>query len=241
MAAAFSPIGYRIWGVDNVIYGPVDLDLLVHWTKEERVMPDTWIYLGRENAWRQASGLPELQPHLGRPVTTRGTEILTAAGLVGDPPVSLKPGILRRAKILATMDDSQLERLKPYLSLHPVLQWTVIVKQGDPGDAMYLVLEGEVRVRIMVGKKETLIATLPAGEFFGELCLFDHGPRSADVVANVESQLLMISAAAFQRLVVRDADLAAMLLTAIGKTLAARMRADNKRFTDYITFARARV
>jgi hypothetical protein len=239
MSANNSPAAYRIWGVDNVVYGPVDLPILTNWTEEERVTPDTWIHLEHENAWHKAAELPELRALLSRPFTSGGTEILAAARRAPIAEIGLKPATLRRAKILASMDDRQLERFKAYLTHYPVLQWTVIVKQGDPGDAMYLVLEGEVRVRIKVGERESIIATLPAGEFFGELCLFDYGPRSADVVANVASELLAISASSFQRLVTHEPDLAALFLTAIGKTLAARMRADNKRFTDFITFARA--
>ena len=103
---------------------------------------------------------------------------------------------------------------------------------------MYLVLEGEVRVRLMIGGKETTLTTLNAGEFFGDISLFDHGPRSADVVANSESVLLKISAQAFQRLTNEAPDLATPFLLGICKTLTSRMRADNKRYRDTINFAR---
>ena len=104
---------------------------------------------------------------------------------------------------------------------------------------MYLVLEGEVRVRLMIGGKESLLAVLSAGDFFGEIALFDHGPRSADVVANSESVLLKISASAFQRLAQEHPDLATPFLLGIGKTLTGRIRADNKRYKDSVNFARA--
>ena len=104
---------------------------------------------------------------------------------------------------------------------------------------MYLILDGELRVRMMLGGKETILTTLGIGEFFGEISLFDHGPRSADVVANKDSTLLKISAAAFENLTQQAPELAAPFLIAVGKTLAARIRADNKRFGDSLAFARA--
>jgi hypothetical protein len=150
----------------------------------------------------------------------------------------LKPGSLRRVKIFADFQDEQLERFVQYMEVVRVCQWTEIVKQGDDGDAMYLVLQGELRVRMMIAGKETLLVTLAAGEFFGEISLFDHGPRSADVVANQDSLLLKISAAGFDKLQSGAPDLAAPFLFAICKTLTARIRADNKRYPDSISFAR---
>jgi CRP-like cAMP-binding protein len=104
---------------------------------------------------------------------------------------------------------------------------------------MYLVLEGELRVRLMVGGKETLLVTLSPGEFFGEISLFDQGPRSADVVANTDSLLLKISSASFEKLLNDAPNLAAPFLFAMSKTLTSRIRADNKRYRDSIQFARA--
>ena len=63
--------------------------------------------------------------------------------------------------------------------------------------------------------------------------------RSADVVANQDSKLLKIGAAAFQKLQTEAPDLAAPFLFAMGRTLTSRIRADNKRYRDAINFARA--
>ena len=65
-----------------------------------------------------------------------------------------------------------------------------VVKQGDTGDGMYFILQGELRARVMVGEKETILATFGPGDFFGDMSLFDRGPRSADVIANVDSVVL---------------------------------------------------
>jgi CRP-like cAMP-binding protein len=104
---------------------------------------------------------------------------------------------------------------------------------------MYLILEGELRVRQMSNGKETVLVTLHAGEFFGDISLFDHGPRSADVVANNPSVLLKVSTTNFQRLVQEAPELATPFLVAICKTLTARIRADNKRLRDAVNVGRA--
>ena len=104
---------------------------------------------------------------------------------------------------------------------------------------MYLVLEGELRVRLMINGKETILATLGPGECFGEIALFGQGPRSADVLANRESVLPKISSEAFDKLRYEAADLAAPILFSISRTLAARVRADHKRIKDSVSFARA--
>jgi hypothetical protein len=230
-----SGVCYKIWGVDGVVYGPVELPVLVGWVKEERVTSTTWVYSERDDAWHKAADIAELLMFF-RP--KEPSEPSTQ--VVRDPSVSaLKPGSLRRVKIFADLTDEQLERFVTFMEIERTRQWSEIVKQGQPGDAMYLVLEGELRVRMMIGGKESILVTLGPGEFFGEISLFDHGPRSADVVANTDSVLLKISAKKFERLLGQAPDLAAPFLFAMGKTLTARIRADNKRYRDSINFARA--
>jgi CRP-like cAMP-binding protein len=149
------------------------------------------------------------------------------------------PGILRRVKVLANLSDEQLSRFLGYVEVLNLRQWADVVKQGAPGDGMYLILEGEVRVRMLISGKEVTLATLSPGDFFGEISLFDHGPRSADVVANTDVTLLKISVAAFQQLSTDAPDLATPFLLGIGKTLTGRIRADNKRYRESVSFIRA--
>jgi len=228
--------GYSIWGVDKVVYGPVDLPILVNWVQEERVTADCWIHREDTDAWLKAAHIPELKMFFQPGAASHATALTLGAPL--DTALTPRPGALRRIRILAGLTDAQLERFARFTELHTVRQSTEIVKQGSPGDGMYLVLEGEVRVRLMIGGKESVLATLAVGEFFGEVALFDHGPRSADVVANEDSLLLKIPAGAFPRFLSEAPDQAASFLFAMCKTLIARIRADNKRFRDSIALMR---
>ncbi|MBI5775054.1 MAG: cyclic nucleotide-binding domain-containing protein [Verrucomicrobia bacterium] len=137
------------------------------------------------------------------------------------------------------MNDQQLGRFAQIVEVVQLQQFKEIVRQGEHGDAMYLILEGEVRVRQIIGGKETTIATLGPGEFFGEISLFDQGPRSADVVANTDGTLLKITVAVFEDLAQKEPDLATPFMLAVARTLTARIRADNKRYRDSLSFARA--
>lgn len=235
MAAETNHFVYSIWAADNVVYGPVELPILIAWVKDERVLADTWIFDGNNDRWRKASHLPELQLFFRK---RSATAITDDTALFVDR-AEITPGILRRVKALAELNDEQLTRFASFMEPLTVRKWTQIVGQGEPDDGMYLVLSGELRVRLMISGKETVLAALAPGDWFGEIALFDQGPRSADVVANEESILLKISSEAFDKLRREAPELSAPILFSIGKTLAARIRADNKRIKDSVSFARA--
>ena len=127
------------------------------------------------------------------------------------------------------MKDAQLDQLARFMEQLHVPQRSVIVRQGDTGDGMYLILQGELQARVVIGGQETILSTFSTGDFFGDLSLFDRGPRSAEVIAIVDSTVLKISTAAFDRLTQEAPALATVFLQATARTLAARIRADNKR------------
>jgi CRP-like cAMP-binding protein len=135
------------------------------------------------------------------------------------------------------MSDAQLERLAGFVELRKVSQWTTIVREGELGDAMFLILEGEFRVRTHAAGRETVLATLGIGDFFGDMCLLDRGLRSADVIANTDGVLARISHSSFQHVADEAPDLAAPLALAMGRTLSARIRKADKRLTDSLKLA----
>jgi CRP/FNR family transcriptional regulator, cyclic AMP receptor protein len=227
---------FKILGLDSVLYGPVELPVLVTWVQEERVQEGTWVYVQSRNEWHKAGDMPELKMFFSEPARTR-VPAGPDSGVAKRLP-NIKPGSLRRIKVFAGLSDDQLSRFLEYMELREVKQFSTVVRQGEPGDAMFLILQGDVRVRVMIQGKETLLASLSTGDFFGEISLFDHGPRSADVVANEDAVLLRIPAGSFQKMVQEAPDLAAPFLLAMGKTLTARIRADNKRYTETITYTR---
>jgi hypothetical protein len=234
MGAESSATDFTVWGIDQVPYGPVELPTLVSWVKGERVTADTWVYDAKNSAWQKAVELPELQMFFH----ARG-QIEEGEPKTEHPITAMEARALRRVKILAAMTDEQLERFARYMELEKVSAWTEVVRQGENGNVMYLILEGEFRVRVKIDGKETILATLSVGEFFGDISLFDHGPRSADVVANVDGVVLKVSSEAFGRVAAEAPDVATPFLLAVGKTLASRIRHDNKRYSDSVKMSRA--
>jgi len=213
---------YFIWGVDDSPYGPVELPVLMDWIKDERVVPETWVFSRNASNWMRASEISELKSEF----TVKFSSVSEITQRVG-----IKPGQLRRIKILADLKDAQLAHLAEYMEMQDVSQWTVLFSQGETSDSMFLVLAGELRARVVVNGRETILATFAPGDFFGDIALFDHGPRSADVVANVDSTLIKITSIAFDRLTREAPALATPFLQATARTLSARIRADNKRIT----------
>jgi CRP-like cAMP-binding protein len=184
------------------------------------VAPETWVFSRQATHWQRASELPELKNQF----ELRFTSVPDSPARVG-----IKPGSLRRIKILADLKDNQLAHLAEYMEFQEVNQWSVLFAQGDASDSMFLVLAGELRARSVVDGRETILATFGPGDFFGDMALFDHGPRSADLVANVDSTLLKITSVAFERLTREAPALATPFLQATARTMSARIRADNKR------------
>ena len=213
---------YFIWGIDDSPYGPVPLPVLIDWISDERVLPETWIFTRSGGVWQKAADISELKDFFQ---TGTGLFSLTSTS------ARLKPGSLRRIKILADMKDAQLAHLADFLEFQKIMQHTVAVRQGEPGDAMFLIMGGELRARTMIGGRETILTTFGPGDIFGEMSLFDQGPRSADVVANVDSAVLRLTNAAFDRLTREMPSLATPFLQATSRTLSARIRADNKRLS----------
>ena len=228
---------YRVWGADNVAYGPVELPTLVSWIRNERVTSDTWVFLELDSTWLKATQVPELkmffQPRSSATSTEGKDDSQAERQRIG-----IKPGSLRRIKIFADMDEKQLESFLHYIEVVTFKQFAYVVRKGDHGDAMYLVLEGELRALTLVDGKESTLSTMTVGEFFGEISLLDHGPRSADVIANQNSVLLKISAGAFEHLTREAPALALPFLYGVSKSVVGRLRTLTKRYEDSIHFAR---
>jgi CRP-like cAMP-binding protein len=223
-------VSYRAWGVDNIAYGPVELPALVSWIQQGRVTANTWVFKEADQLWARASDLPELKL-LFKSRPTPG--VAASAEALG-----IKPSSLRRIKMLADVDERLLASLLPYLEVVKVAPFGTVFSRGEHGDALYMVLEGEVRARVMIDGRESTLTTMGVGECFGELAITDQGPRSADVIANQPSVLVKVSADALRRMFVEAPALAAPFLMALTRVITHRVRVLTKRYEDSIHFAR---
>ena len=220
---------YLAWGADDIAYGPVELPGLVKWIKQGKVVADSWVFRGKDRVWSRASDLDELKLLFKSKLPPNATA--TATGI--------QPGSLRRIKMLAHFDERWLASLLSYLEVVRINQFGTVVSKGEHGDALFMVLEGELRARVIIDEKETTLSTMGVGECFGEVAIVDHGPRSADVVANQASVLIKVSSQALMKMFAEAPALAAPFMLALTQVIAHRVRAITKRYEDSIHFARA--
>jgi CRP/FNR family cyclic AMP-dependent transcriptional regulator len=109
---------------------------------------------------------------------------------------------------------------------------TRIFQYGDPGDKLFIILEGKVRIsREVSGMGEEALAVLGPGQVFGEMALLDEAPRSADARAHERCRLLVITKDAFEDLLFMHKDLAYEVLWASVRMLSARLRETNDKLT----------
>ena len=101
--------------------------------------------------------------------------------------------ILRGIPIFANLPEEALSRLAPSLKDALFAPGEYIVRQGDPSGDMYVVVSGTVDVLVNgEGGQSELVATLEAGQFFGELSVFTGERRTADVVARTPVDCLVV-------------------------------------------------
>ena len=97
---------------------------------------------------------------------------------------------------------------------------SVILMEGDPGDALYLIADGQVKV-ILIGEdgREVILSVLGEGSFFGDMSLLDDEPRSAHVVAMADATLLQLRRDDFQARLRSSPDVAIGLLRELSRRL----------------------
>ena len=96
----------------------------------------------------------------------------------------------------------------------------IIIKQGEQGDCMYIILEGRVEIVNETDQGDVLLALRGKGGFLGEMAIFERKPRSATVRALGEARVLTLDKKNFLRRVYEDPSLAFHLL----QTMSARIR-----------------
>ena len=108
----------------------------------------------------------------------------------------------------------------------------VIFREGDGGGALYLILDGKVRIsREVSGMGEEALAVLGAGDAFGEMALIDDFPRSADARVHERCRLLVIEKESLEDLLFLHKDLAYEILWNFVQTLSSRLRETNDKMT----------
>lgn len=101
---------------------------------------------------------------------------------------------------------------------------TVLFREGDEGQEMYVIQKGTVEISRKVGGERQVLAILPPGEFFGEMAILNSRPRSATATVIEPARLLVIDGQTFEAMVRGRSEIAVRLI----KTMAARLERANQ-------------
>src|SRR3954467_12837519 len=125
------------------------------------------------------------------PVDTEGT---TPSGATERPLDGLG-----RSPLFAALEPTHQDELRSQMVEIRLARGQALFSEGDPGDKLYVVLDGKVKLgRSAVDGRENLLAVMGPGEMFGELSLFDPGPRTATATAITDTTLRGLGNAALQ-------------------------------------------
>lgn len=124
---------------------------------------------------------------------------------------------LRACGLFGAADDPMLDAVARVLRTRRFRRGETIFHQDDPGDALFIVASGSVKVVLPSdeGAEPAIVAILSRGEFFGELALLDGAPHSATVVAVEPAETLVLHRDAFLELIDTDAGLRRALLASL--------------------------
>jgi CRP-like cAMP-binding protein len=141
-------------------------------------------------------------------------------------------GHLRSCTLFADFTKEELSEFLDLLDPLEAKAGTCIVRQDEMGEEMYLLVAGKAKVVHHRDGRDVDLATLGPGDFFGEIALVDHGPRSADVETTEDSVLLSISQASMSALAGVFPMAAFKFLITLGRLMVQRLRASNQRYID---------
>lgn len=143
------------------------------------------------------------------------------------------PTLLERHPLLLHLTPGQLARISSAGDVESYNPGEAVVVEGSLGDALFLILSGEVAVH----RGPQTFATLSGGEFFGEMSLVEPAPRSASVTAMSATFLFRLPHDALRALIADDAGVANVLLVQIVRTLSERLRRANQMLSSVDTLA----
>ncbi|HLG71015.1 MAG TPA: Crp/Fnr family transcriptional regulator [Chloroflexota bacterium] len=130
--------------------------------------------------------------------------------------------VLAHVPLFSGLAPDELETLGRSLRPRRYARGDLIFQQGDPGDTLYVIESGEVKVVLTSADgREAILTILGPGHFFGELSLLDSEPRSADVIAKEDCALLALRRDDFQAFLNAHPHAAITLLAVLSRRLRA--------------------
>jgi signal transduction histidine kinase len=127
---------------------------------------------------------------------------------------------LRRVPLFSGLDDTQLRWLLENSEWVAAREGEVLMREGEPGEALFIIIEGEVEVTKRTGNSDVLLAVRGTNEIMGEMSLLENRPRTATVRVTRRSELLKISRKTFDELLSHNPAASLTML----RTVSSRLR-----------------
>ena len=132
--------------------------------------------------------------------------------------------LLKAVPLFTGLTRRQLGKLLVKLFEKEYRTGEAIFREGDPGNALFIVLDGKVAITHAADGVEKSLATLSAGTYFGELALIDDQPRFASARADEDSVLLILYKSHFDQLIEGNKALAIRVMGNLLKAVAGYVR-----------------
>ncbi len=130
--------------------------------------------------------------------------------------------VLKRVPFFRTLGRDGIDFIVERLKFRPFEANEVICKAGDPGDKMYIIINGKVKVVVTPenSDEEHVIAYLGSGDYFGEMALLTGEPRSATVITTEPSEMFILHKSDFEVVIERFPS----ITLSMGKIMSQRLR-----------------
>ena len=146
--------------------------------------------------------------------------------------------LLRNVPLFKDLDDRELAEVAELCREEKFVSGTYVFREGEAGNRLYLITEGEVRIsRDVPGSGEEALAVLKAGAVFGEMAVFDRSERSTHAISNGGTTVLTIARADFEMLLDLNRELAYKVLWSVTRLLSSRLRNTNDSLRSFLAMS----
>ena len=145
--------------------------------------------------------------------------------------MTIDEDVVRKAPLFTALDEAAAVSLRANMDSVKIAKGSVLFAEGDEGDHLYVIVEGKLKLGTSSGDgRENLLSILGPGEMFGELSLFDPGPRTSTATAVTDAKLLSLGQEKLLPWLATNPNVSLQLLA----RLAQRLRRTNEAVGDLV-------
>jgi CRP/FNR family transcriptional regulator, cyclic AMP receptor protein len=146
--------------------------------------------------------------------------------------------LLRNVSIFRDLDSGELTRVAEVCREQEFVSGEYIFHEGESGNRLYLIVEGEVRIsREVPGSGEEALAVLKPGALFGEMAVFDRSERSTDAISHGGTKVITIVRSDFELLLDFNRDVAYKVLWSVVRLQSGRLRSTNDSLKSFLAMS----